>query len=66
MGVTSFTIALFPRELPRAVLRKKLTQSLNVKGSQVSLARIDSAQVVYTAEKANVNPVPKLSGEFKI
>jgi hypothetical protein len=63
MGVTSFTIAMFPRELPRAVFRKRLTS--NMKGSQASLAQMGE-RIVQTAEKAAESPIPKFSGKERI
>jgi len=59
MAVTSFTIAMFPRELPRAAIRRQLTS--NMKGSQASLA-VMGDRIIQTAEKAVEAPVPKFSG----
>lgn len=61
MAVTSVTIAMFPRELPRAVLKRRLKN--NMKGSQASLARMGSAStgLVATAEATNENALPKFS-----
>ncbi|ODN05136.1 Solute carrier organic anion transporter family member 1C1 [Orchesella cincta] len=59
MVLTSFLIALFPRELPRASLRKQLTQTMEA-GSQMNLNRAGSKLVV-TSEAANENPMPRIS-----
>lgn len=65
MTLTSFTIAMFPRELPSAVLRRKLKD--NMRGSQASLARIGSQVAVSsTAEATTENAIPKFSGEWKL
>ncbi|CAL8069741.1 unnamed protein product [Orchesella dallaii] len=63
MILTSFLIALFPRELPRATLRKQLTQTIaasTATGSQVNLNRAGS-KLVLTSEAANENKIPKIS-----
>lgn len=70
MIVTSFFIALFPRELPRAILRKQLTQTIEASttivattGSQVNLNRAGS-KLVLTSEAAQDEDsrIPRISG----
>lgn len=71
MVLTSFLIAMFPRELPRAKLRKQLTQTMEAStavvaatGSKLNLNRAGS-KLVLTSEAATENQIPRISGKKK-
>ncbi len=61
MSITSITIAMFPRELPRAVLKRRMKN--NMRASQSSLAKMTGSQIIPTGEATAENALPKFSGK---
>lgn len=63
MAVTSFLIALFPKQLPRAAMRKKLKREASKVEQIGSCASLAMASTGIVAEQEGIDIMPKISGK---